>query len=117
MTRQNRDYYQKVYEVVERIPLGCVTTYGAIAAFLGVASGARLVGYALNQTIGEETAIPAHRVVNRNGELTGRAYFPDDIMRERLQQEGIKFVDDHVVDIDHHFWDPAEHLSPEEILD
>jgi methylated-DNA-protein-cysteine methyltransferase-like protein len=99
-----KDYYERVYEVVGQIPKGRVSTYGAIAQFLGIKSGARMVGYALNNV--EETKIPAHRVVNRNGELTGRAHFPDDTMRERLQQEGISFVDDYQIDIDAHFWDP-----------
>jgi len=98
------DYYDRVYEVVAQIPSGKVTTYGAIARFLGIRSGARMVGYALNNT--GETKIPAHRVVNRNGELTGRAHFPDDTMRERLQQEGVKFVDEYKIDIEAHFWDP-----------
>lgn len=99
-----KDYYERVYEVVAKIPVGRVSTYGAIARFLGIASGARMVGYALNNSA--DSNIPAHRVVNRNGELTGRAYFPDDTMRERLQQEGITFVDDYQIDIDTHFWDP-----------
>lgn len=99
------DYYQLVYEVVAQIPTGKVSTYGAIARHLGIASGARMVGYALNNT--GDRNIPAHRVVNRNGELTGRAHFPDDTMRERLQQEGVTFVDEYTIDIDAHFWDPA----------
>lgn len=100
-----KDYYQRVYEIVEQIPKGRVTTYGAIARYLGIASGARMVGYALNKAA--ETNIPAHRVVNRNGELTGRAHFPDDTMRERLLQEGLTFVDEYQVDIEEYFWDPA----------
>ena len=110
-----RDYYQKVYQVVSHIPYGRVTTYGSIASFLGIASGARMVGYALNQTIDSEKNIPAHRVVNRNGELTGRAYFPGDSMRERLQQEGVQFVDEYEIDLERHYWDPADHLSFEAI--
>ncbi|HKK45894.1 MAG TPA: MGMT family protein [Balneolaceae bacterium] len=100
------DYYDRVYEIVARIPKGYVSTYGAIARFLGIASGARMVGYALNNT--GERNIPAHRVVNRNGELTGRSHFPDDTMRERLQQEGVTFVDEYQVDIEAHLWDPNE---------
>jgi len=103
------DYYQRVYKVVEQIPMGSVTTYGAVASFLGIASGARMVGYALNKVV--ETNIPAHRVVNRNGELSGRAYFPDDTMRERLKQEKVTFVDEYQVDIDRHFWDPNEEME------
>lgn len=103
------DYYQRVYEVVSKIPKGRVTSYGCIARYLGIASGARMVGYALNKVA--ETEIPAHRVVNRNGELTGRTHFPDDTMRERLQQENISFVDDYQVDIEKHLWDPNQELS------
>ena len=99
-------YYERVYEVVLQIPKGKVTTYGTIARYLGIASGARMVGYALNKVA--ETNIPAHRVLNRNGELTGRAHFPDDTMRERLQQEGVSFSDEYQVDIESHFWDPQK---------
>ncbi|WP_138429881.1 MGMT family protein [Fodinibius saliphilus] len=100
-----KDYYERVHSVVERIPSGRVSTYGLIAKCLGIASGARMVGYALNNS--GETNIPAHRVVNKKGELTGRSHFPDDTMRERLKQEGVGFVDDYKVDIDAHLWDPT----------
>lgn len=102
----NSDFYERVYKVVAQIPEGCVTTYGAIASYLGVASGARMVGYALNNSA--KAGIPAHRVLNRLGQLTGRSHFPDDTMRERLQQEGIQFVEEYTVDINRHFWDPKE---------
>jgi len=100
------DYYQKVYEVVNEIPEGSVTTYGAIAGYLGVESGARMVGYALNNSAKSGFQIPAHRVVNRLGQLTGRGYFHGDSMVERLEQEGVEFVDEYTVDINKHFWDP-----------
>jgi len=105
-----KDFYSRVYKVVESIPPGRVTTYGAIAGHLGVKSGARMVGYALNQLIQLRTDkhYPAHRVVNRLGQLTGRGYFPDDTMRERLEQEGVTFTDEYTVDIKNHFWDPSE---------
>lgn len=102
----NSDFYERVYDVVAQIPEGSVTTYGAIAAYLGVASGARMVGYALNNSA--KAGIPAHRVLNRLGQLTGRSHFPDDTMRERLQQEGIQFVEEYTADINRHFWDPKE---------
>jgi methylated-DNA-protein-cysteine methyltransferase-like protein len=107
------DYYQKVYTVVEHIPYGKVTTYGAIAGYLGVRSGARMVGYALNNLLSGKAQemsreLPAHRVVNRLGQLTGRAYFPGDTMRERLQQEGVSFKAEYTVDIDKHFWEPID---------
>jgi len=103
---ERENFYKRVYEVVAQIPKGKVTTYGAIAQHLGVASGARMVGYALNDAGGKN--IPAHRVLNRLGQLTGRRHFPGDIMRERLQQEGVQFTEDYTVDIDRHFWNPRE---------
>lgn len=108
----SEDFYEKVYTVVEQIPHGRVTTYGAIAGFLGVSSGARMVGYALNNLLtrkseSDQRDIPAHRVVNRLGQLTGRAYFPDDTMCERLSQEGVVFISDFTVDMEQHFWDPS----------
>lgn len=104
------DYYEKVYEVVAQIPNGKVTSYGAIAQFLGIKSGARMVGYALNnyKSYDLEFEIPAHRVLNRLGQLTGRAYFEGDTMRERLKQEGIVFKEEYTVDVEKHFWDPSE---------
>jgi methylated-DNA-protein-cysteine methyltransferase-like protein len=107
------DFYEKVYKVVNDIPVGKVTTYGAIAGYIGVRSGARMVGYALNNLLSGKAQktfqhVPAHRVVNRLGQLTGRGYFPEDTMRERLQQEGVTFKEEYTVDIEEHFWDPSE---------
>lgn len=107
---QRKNYYERVREVVSRIPKGKVTTFGTIAKYLGVSSGARMVGYALQNS--EET-IPAHRVLNRLGQLTGRAHFPDDTMRERLEQEGVEFTKEYTVNLDKHFWDPAESVEKE----
>lgn len=112
MTHRN-DFYKKVYHVVGQIPLGKVTTYGAIAGHIGVRSGARMVGYALNNLLSGNVQeldydVPAHRVVNRLGQLTGRAYFPGDTMRERLKQEGVIFKEEYTVDIDQHYWDPGK---------
>jgi methylated-DNA-protein-cysteine methyltransferase-like protein len=104
------DFYERVYEVVSCIPNGKVTSYGAIARYLGVESGARMVGYAMNNyrsyNLGYE--VPAHRVLNRLGQLTGRGHFEGDTMRERLQQENITFIDEYQVDMAKHFWDPFE---------
>jgi methylated-DNA-protein-cysteine methyltransferase related protein len=106
------DYYERVWDVVQNIPEGKVTTYGAIAGFLGVRSGARMVGYALNHLLeadrGSQPLVPAHRVVNRLGCLSGRSHFPGDTMRERLEQEGVSFIEDYRVDMKKHFWDPSE---------
>lgn len=111
MSKQDtRDFYQKVYEVVAQIPTGRVTTYGAISEYLGVASGARMVGYALNNYHSVELGIdiPAHRVLNRLGQLTGRHYFEGDTMRERLQQEGVEFISEYTVNMEKHFWNPGK---------
>lgn len=101
---ERKDYYERVRDTVAQIPKGRVTTFGAIASYLGVVSGARMVGYALQNS---KEAIPAHRVLNRLGQLTGRGHFPDNTMRERLKQEGVTFVEEYTVDIDEHFWDPS----------
>jgi methylated-DNA-protein-cysteine methyltransferase-like protein len=100
------DFYERVYAVVRDIPLGRVTTYGAIAAYLGAKRSARLVGYALSQ-VADDMSIPCHRVVNRNGELTGRIHFASPtMMREMLESEAVTFREDAVV-MEQHFWDPA----------
>lgn len=113
MEMKRSDFYEKVYEIVAQIPTGSVSTYGAIAGYIGVKSGARMVGYALNQLAGHPRShsIPAHRVVNRLGQLTGRAYFEGDIMKERLQQEGVEFIEEYTVNIEKHFWDPADNIN------
>lgn len=104
------DFYTRVYEVVSQIPRGKVTSYGAIARYLGVESGARMVGYAMNNyrsyNLGYE--LPAHRVLNRLGQLTGRAHFEGDTMRERLLQEGVEFKEEYTVYMRQHYWDPFE---------
>ncbi len=101
------DYFDRVYEIVRRIPEGRVTTYGDIAATLGIRSGARLVGWALNGvTLEQRNEIPCHRVVNRNGELSGRMHFETPhAMRERLEAEGVRFSGDRVNMKEHH-WTP-----------
>lgn len=101
--------YDEIYEVVRLIPKGRVTSYGAIAACLGMKSGARLVGWAMNVSHGR--GIPAHRVVNRNGLLTGKAHFGGDQMQQLLEAEGIQIVDDQIINFEQHFWDPAIELG------
>lgn len=110
----SNDFYERVYEVVSKIPQGKVTSYGAIAHYLGVESGARMVGYAMNnyQSYNLGYELPAHRVLNRLGQLTGRAHFEGDTMRERLVQEGVQFKEEYTVDMEKHFWNPME-LSEE----
>ncbi len=101
------DFFERVYEVVAHIPAGKVTTYGAIARHLGTGGSARLVGWALNKTLsGRETMLPCHRVVNRNGELSGKAWFGGDTMEDLLRAEGVTFDGHGRVDMASHFWEP-----------
>jgi len=100
-------FFQKVYEVVKRIPYGRVTTYGAIAGFLGSKGSARMVGWALNSSKYNLKNIPAHRVVNRQGLLTGKHHFGgNNTMKELLESEGITIVDDVIVELDKVLWIP-----------
>ena len=102
---KNADFYERVYAVVAQIPFGKVTTYGHIARVLGLRSSARMVGWALNAAAGRMD-LPFHRVVNRNGELTGKRYFATPtLMRDLLESEGIEFIDDRV-NMEEHLWVP-----------
>lgn len=102
-------YFEQVYDVVRCVPSGRVTTYGAIASFLSLGA-ARMVGWALNHSFGEE-GVPAHRVVNRKGELSGRAHFsPPAKMQALLESEGVKVENDQVVEFEKYFWNPADHF-------
>ena len=106
------DFYARVYEVARLIPPGRVTNYGAIARYLGTGLSARVVGWALNQSHGMEPFVPAHRVVNRNGLLTGKVHFhPPSAMQELLENEGVNVEDDAVVDFSVCFWDPMKELN------
>lgn len=104
------DFFDRVWDVVAQIPEGRVTTYGHIAAHLGVKSAARTVGYALNAVARSDDgplAVPCHRVVNRIGALTGRMHFETpDVMEERLRAEGVAFTADGCVDLEKHLWIP-----------
>ncbi len=105
-------FYDKVYEVVRLIPAGKVTSYGAIAAFLGTAQSSRMVGWAMNNAHVQEKYVPAHRVVNRNGLLTGKHHFgTSTAMQEYLEAEGIIVVDDQIQDFGKHFWNPMAELA------
>jgi methylated-DNA-protein-cysteine methyltransferase related protein len=104
-------FFDDVYEVVKMIPYGRVTSYGAIAAYLGSKGSARMVGWAMNasHTLPD---IPAHRVLNRSGVLTGKFHFDyPDKMKELLEAEGVEIVNDQVADLEKHFWDPAKDLE------
>ncbi len=107
MQQAKKDFFIRVYEVVSLIPHGRITTYGAIARYLGSPQAARTVGYALNASFSYKKNLPAHRVVNRNGMLTGKHYFGgSDVMQKLLEAENIKVVDDKLVDFEKFFWDP-----------
>jgi methylated-DNA-protein-cysteine methyltransferase-like protein len=100
------DFFQRVYKVVKTIPAGRVTTYGLIAKKLGTTSSARTVGWALN-ACHNDSSIPAHRVVNRNGLLSGKHHFKGfDLMKQLLENEGIEVNDDRVVDFNIKLWNP-----------
>lgn len=106
------DFYQNIFDVVKEIPRGRVTSYGAIAKYLGAAKSSRLVGWAMNLSHQQKDYIPAHRVVNRNGMLTGKAHFtPPSRMESLLKQEGITVIDDQIKNFKAIFWDPETELS------
>lgn len=105
---KNDHYFERVYDVTRLIPSGKVSTYGAIADFLALGS-ARMVGWALNHCHSSDDIIPAHRVVNRLGELSGRLHFATPtLMQERLESEGIEIIDHKVVRMNELFWHPRE---------
>ena len=105
------DIYDAIYDMVRLVPTGRVTSYGAIAAAIGMKSGARLVGYAMNHCHGVKPKVPAHRVVNHSGLLTGKHHFGGDKMQQLLEKEGVKVIDDKVQRFKELFWDPATELS------
>jgi methylated-DNA-protein-cysteine methyltransferase-like protein len=107
----NESFFELVYEIVKKVPAGKVTTYGAIARFIGSPQSARMVGWAMNSTLRCMEFIPAHRVVNRNGMLTGKHHFRhENLMQELLESEGIKIEKDQIIDFEKHFWDPNKEL-------
>ena len=102
-------FFDRVYEICRHIPRGKVTSYGAIARAAGSPGAARMVGWALNKSSARGLALPAHRVLNRNGMLTGKKAFGNPaLMQQLLEQEGLKVVKDQVVDFKRRFWDPME---------
>ena len=104
---KEKHYYDQVFEVTKKIPYGKISTYGSIANYLSLGS-ARMVGWALNKSSLSE-GVPAHRVVNRKGELSGRHFFPSPtMMQELLESEGVIIENDKVKDFKKHFWHPEE---------
>lgn len=105
-------FFQDVFEVVRQVPKGRVTTYGAIAAYLGTKLSARMVGWAMNAAHNVKPKVPAQRVVNRNGMLTGKFHFDTPtLMEELLKKDGVTVKDEKIVDFSSRFWDPSEALS------
>jgi len=112
--KKDESFFELVFDVVREIPKGRVTSYGAIAAALGTRSSSRMVGWAMNGSHRVRPRVPAHRVVNRQGLLTGKMHFEyPDQMQELLEKEGVQIVDDKVVDFAKKFWDPVKELGLE----
>lgn len=110
MPTKNDNFFERVYEVARQIPYGKVTSYGAIAKVLGAARSARMVGWAMNASHDLE-GVPAHRVVNRNGLLTGKHHFDGtNLMQQLLESEGIVVIDNQIIDFEKHFWTPEMKL-------
>lgn len=101
-------FFEKVYQVAKQIPYGRVTSYGAIARYLGSAGSARMVGWAMN---GKDPDVPAHRVVNKKGLLTGKHHFKGtNLMQQLLESEGVEVVDNQIQNLEELFWDPMKEL-------
>jgi methylated-DNA-protein-cysteine methyltransferase-like protein len=107
----DKNFYDDVYQVVRLIPPGRVTSYGAIAAYLGTKGSSRVVGYAMGASGTAQPPVPAHRVVNRNGLLSGKFHFGGDTMEQLLASEGIMVIDNQVQNFSELFWDPATELA------
>lgn len=109
MKPETLNFFDKVYEVARLVPFGRVTSYGAIAIYLGAARSARMVGYAMNGSHGKD--VPAHRVVNRKGLLTGKHHFDGtNLMQQLLESEGIAVIDNQIQNFDTVFWNPSKEL-------
>jgi methylated-DNA-protein-cysteine methyltransferase-like protein len=110
MKPETLGFFEKVYEVAKQIPFGRVTSYGAIAKYLGAGKSARIVGYAMNGSHGKD--VPAHRVVNRKGLLTGKHHFEGtNLMQQLLESEGIEVVENQIQNLDSVYWDPVKELK------
>ena len=110
--KKEESFFELVYEVARQIPKGKVTSYGAIAACLGTKLSARMVGWAMNGAGKVKPKVPAHRVVNRIGMLSGKHHFsPPGSMEKQLKKEGIKVKNDKIVDFEKHFWNPIDEIG------
>lgn len=111
MSDTNDNFFERVYAVARQIPFGRITSYGAIARHIGAARSARMVGWAMNASHNRED-IPAHRVVNRKGLLTGKHHFDGtNLMQQLLESEGITVIDNQIIDFDKHFWQPESGVT------
>ena len=109
--QKNDNFFEKVYEVARQIPFGKVTSYGAIAEFLGAKRSARMVGWAMDNSHHQIIEIPAHRVVNRKGILTGKHHFEGtNLMQQLLENEGIEVVENQIQNFENVFWNPSKEL-------
>jgi methylated-DNA-protein-cysteine methyltransferase-like protein len=109
MKEETISFFDKVYQIARLVPYGRVTSYGAIAKYLGAAKSARIVGYAMNGSGGKD--LPAHRVVNRKGLLTGKHHFEGtNLMQQLLESEGIEVIDNQIQNLESVYWDPAKEL-------
>jgi len=110
MKPETLGFFEKVYAVVRQVPYGRVTSYGAIAKYLGAVRSARIVGYAMNGSHGKD--VPAHRVVNRKGLLTGKHHFEGtNLMQQLLENEGVAVVDNQIQNLEEIYWDPSKELN------
>ena len=110
--KKDESFFEMVYEVARQIPKGKVTSYGAIAACLGTRLSARMVGWAMNGAGKVKPKVPAHRVVNRIGLLSGKHHFsPPGSMEKQLKKEGIRVKNDKIIDFEKYFWDPVKELG------
>jgi methylated-DNA-protein-cysteine methyltransferase-like protein len=106
--KNSDNFFEKVYVVARLIPFGSVTSYGAIAKYLGAAGSARMVGWAMNNSHNQTQEVPAHRVVNRKGLLTGKHHFEGtNLMQQLLENEGIVVIENQIQDFEHVFWNPT----------
>lgn len=109
MKQETLNFFDQVYQVAKLVPYGRVTSYGAIATYLGAARSARMVGYAMNGSHNKD--VPAHRVVNRKGLLTGKHHFDGtNLMQQLLESEGIEVVDNQIQNLEKIYWDPSKEL-------
>lgn len=109
--KNNDNFFEKVYQVARLIPFGRVTSYGAIAKYLGAARSARMVGWAMNNSENQVPKVPAHRVVNRKGVLTGKYHFDGtNLMQQLLESEGVVVIDNQIQDFEKFFWNPTDEL-------